>query len=662
MASLLLPVLSSSPSPLRPPRFVSSNPRKLHSIASRGRPRASYKGLEVLYDDGCQKICELDDYFHAVAHLAQYDRGPPRWLCPLDAGPPIEDAPVMFFLPDVSGVGLGLLMHHKALGRIFELRCMHIPIHDRTPFEGLVHLLEDALRLEHSISPNKPIYLMGHSFGGCLALAVAAHNPQIDLVLILSNPATSIDKSELQPLFPVLRYWSNNEQSITLLFLLSFNINTEVKMALRSIKDGATFLQAVDRLSRNLSSTLRNQFLFETLPRDTFSWKIELLKSAASYANSHLQAVKAEVLVLASCLDSLLPSEDEAKRLQKLLGNCKVRYFKDHGHNLLLEGDVHLSTIIKSANMYRHSRKYDRISDYLPPTMTEFEILVKATRRFYEVTGPVMLSTMKDGKIVRGLSGIPNDGPVLLVGNHMYLGLDLVPLVREFLREKRIALRGIAHPFLFPDMIESSSKGKGIFDSINVYGGVPVSMRLFYRLLSEQEFVLLYPGGYREALHHKGEEYKLFWPSQPEFIRMAAQFSATIVPFGTVGEDDLIELLLSFDDVLTLPFGKDMTRFYSENLKIRDDYPSVCFPGVLPKIPGRFYYLFGKPIVTSGNDGILQDRNKVNDLYWHVKSEVERMICYLLKKRKEDYYRSIFTRSLYKAAWGSDHEVPTFEP
>ncbi|XP_073008403.1 phytyl ester synthase 1, chloroplastic-like isoform X2 [Typha latifolia] len=585
MASLLLPVLSSSPSPLRPPRFVSSNPRKLHSIASRGRPRASYKGLEVLYDDGCQKICELDDYFHAVAHLAQYDRGPPRWLCPLDAGPPIEDAPVMFFLPDVSGVGLGLLMHHKALGRIFELRCMHIPIHDRTPFEGLVHLLEDALRLEHSISPNKPIYLMGHSFGGCLALAVAAHNPQIDLVLILSNPATSIDKSELQPLFPVLRYWSNNEQSITLLFLLSFNINTEVKMALRSIKDGATFLQAVDRLSRNLSSTLRNQ-----------------------------------------------------------------------------EGDVHLSTIIKSANMYRHSRKYDRISDYLPPTMTEFEILVKATRRFYEVTGPVMLSTMKDGKIVRGLSGIPNDGPVLLVGNHMYLGLDLVPLVREFLREKRIALRGIAHPFLFPDMIESSSKGKGIFDSINVYGGVPVSMRLFYRLLSEQEFVLLYPGGYREALHHKGEEYKLFWPSQPEFIRMAAQFSATIVPFGTVGEDDLIELLLSFDDVLTLPFGKDMTRFYSENLKIRDDYPSVCFPGVLPKIPGRFYYLFGKPIVTSGNDGILQDRNKVNDLYWHVKSEVERMICYLLKKRKEDYYRSIFTRSLYKAAWGSDHEVPTFEP
>ena len=41
----------------------------------------------------------------------------------------------------------------------------------------------------------------------------------------------------------------------------------------------------------------------------------------------------------------------------------------------------------------------------------------------------------------------------------------------------------------------------------------------------------------------QGEEYKLFWPDQPEFVRMAARFEATIVPFGVIGEDDLAEVL-----------------------------------------------------------------------------------------------------------------------
>lgn len=40
----------------------------------------------------------------------------------------------------------------------------------------------------------------------------------------------------------------------------------------------------------------------------------------------------------------------------------------------------------------------------------------------------------------------------------------------------------------------------------------------------------------------QGEEHKLFWPKNPEFVRMAARFGATIVPFGVVGEDDIVEV------------------------------------------------------------------------------------------------------------------------
>lgn len=44
--------------------------------------------------------------------------------------------------------------------------------------------------------------------------------------------------------------------------------------------------------------------------------------------------------------------------------------------------------------------------------------------------------------------------------------------------------------------------------------------------------------------HLQGEEYKLFWPEQSEFVRMAARFGAKIVPFGAVGEDDIGQVSL----------------------------------------------------------------------------------------------------------------------
>lgn len=49
-------------------------------------------------------------------------------------------------------------------------------------------IVEDVLTQENASRPNKPIYLVGDSFGGCLALAVAARNSSLDLVLILVNP------------------------------------------------------------------------------------------------------------------------------------------------------------------------------------------------------------------------------------------------------------------------------------------------------------------------------------------------------------------------------------------------------------------------------------------------------------------------------------------
>jgi len=83
---------------------------------------------------------------------------------------------------------------------------------------------------------------------------------------------------------------------------------------------------------------------------------------------------------------------------------------------------------------------------------------------------------------------------------------------------------------------------------------------------------------------------------------------------------------------------------------------------VAPKVPGRFYFIFGKPIETRGREKELRDRDEAQRLYLQVKYEVESCINYLKEKREKDPYRSILHRLLYQAVHGPNTEIPTFEP
>ncbi|KAL4637357.1 hypothetical protein ACB092_03G071700 [Castanea dentata] len=624
--------------------------------------------LKPLWNDGYGTET-VRDFFDMAKDIVKHDGGPPRWFCPVSCGRPLKDSPILLFLPGMDGTGLGLVLHHKALGKAFEVWCLHIPVHDRTPFEGLVKLVEETVRFEHALSSHKPIYLVGDSFGGCLALAVASRNPAIDLVLILSNPATSFGRSQLQPLFPILEAMPDGLHS-AVPYLLSFIMGDPVKMAAVNIESSFPPGQRFERLSRSLTGLL--PYLSgsdDIIPKDTLLWKLKLLKSAAAYANSRLHAVRAEVLVLASGKDNMLPSRDEAERLKNSLQDCVVRYFKDNGHTLLLEDGIGLMTVIKGTSKFRRSRRHSYASDFLTPSMTELNYACDQIIGLFRVaTDPILFSTLEDGKIMKGLAGVPSEGPVLLVGNHMFFGLELPSLAEGFLREKNVMIRGLAHPMLFSRMFESSSSEFSITDWVKVFGAVPVTGSNFFKLLSTKSHVLLYPGGSREALHYKGEEYKLFWPDQQEFVRMAARFGATIVPFGAVGEDDVAEMLLDYNDLIKIPVVNDLIReAISQNtMKVRDETkgevanPNLSFPLMVPKIPGRFYYLFGKPIKTKGREDILKDKQVANQLYLQIKAEVERNMAFLIEKREEDPYRSIVDRTLYKAMYAPT-EVPAFE-
>ncbi|KAL6601775.1 hypothetical protein ACP70R_044995 [Stipagrostis hirtigluma subsp. patula] len=598
------------------------------------------------------------------------DGGPPRWFSPLDcgdAGGRVTGAPTLLYLPGIDGVGLGLIQHHERLAKMFELWCLHIPVEDRTSFEGLVEYVERTVRSESSRAPDKPLYLVGESLGACIALAVAARNPDIDLVLILVNPGTSFHKSFLQSLSAFLELVPEPFH-LTTPQLLNFLTENFLRMPSSFVGHGLSLEEAGQTLSKLTSSALPSlTFLIET--KVSILWKLKMLKTASSFVNSRLHAVNAQTLVLASGNDELLPSHEEGERLRGTLKKCRTRHFRDKGHKILLEAEFDLATTIKGAGYYRRSRQTDFVLDYLPPTPEELQKAIDRYRILNFLTNPVMLSTLPDGKIVRGLAGLPKEGPTLIVGYHMLLASEVGPIVTGVLSSAGIHIRTLAHPFIFDKNMEQLMPDSAYFDLYRVMGAVPVTGGNFYKLLSQKQFVLLFPGGAREMLHRKGEEYKLFWPEKSEFVRMASRFGAKIIPLGVVGEDDICDLLLDYDDLLKLPFYDIIDKMLNEGgLQLRTDSTGELKNQALhpivaaPKVPGRFYFIFGQPIETGGREKELRDKEKAQHLYLQVKSEVENCIKYLKEKREEDPYRSILPRLLYQAVHGPNAEVPTFEP
>ncbi|TKW34054.1 hypothetical protein SEVIR_2G279500v4 [Setaria viridis] len=552
---------------------------------------------------------------------------------------------------------------------MFELWCLHIPVEDRTSFEGLVEYVETTVKSESSRAPDRPVYLVAESVGACIALAVAVRNPDIDLVLVLVNPGTSFHNSQLQTLSAFLDLVPEPFH-LTTPQLLNFLTGNFMNMPLTFIGRGLSLEEAGQTLSDITSSLFASLlFLVDILTKESIVWKLKMLKTASSFVNSRLHAVKAQTLVLASGNDELLPSSQEAERLRGALEKCRTRLFRDKGHKILLEDEFDLATTIKGAGYYRRSRKTDFFSDYLPPTPDELQQAINRDRVLNFITDPVLLSTLPDGKIVRGLAGLPREGPAVLVGYHMLLGLELGPMVTGVLSSTGVHIRGLAHPVIFDKNSEQLMPHSAYFDLHRILGAVPVTGANFYKLLADKEFVLLYPGGAREALHRKGEEYKLFWPEQPEFVRMASRFGATIIPFGVVGEDDIGDLLLDYNDIQKLPFyGMLDEALNRDDLKLRTDSMGELkdqgmHPVVLaPKVPGRFYFVFGKPIETRGREKELRDKEEAQQLYLQVKFEVESCINYLKEKRQNDPYRSILPRLLYQAVHGPNAEIPTFEP
>jgi len=253
-------------------------------------------------------------------------------------------------------------------------------------------------------------------------------------------------------------------------------------------------------------------------------------------------------------------------------------------------------------------------------------------------------------------------------------------IIAELLEQRSIAARGLAHPIVFaggngfrggagptgPSGRITKRNKEGPVDpplgDFQTFGAVMVTPKNFYRLMASGQTGLLFPGGVREVFHGKGEDYKLFWPEKLDFVRTAARFNATIIPISAVGSADSANILLDAEELLNLPFGlgervkNSSESIISARFDQRNADERFVAPLVIPGIPARHYFVFGKPFDTSMTD--INDKTACTDLYGDVKSELRRGIDDVLAAREKDPFKNFVQRLAVEKVSGKP--APTF--
>lgn len=251
-------------------------------------------------------------------------------VCFLTPGRLNSDGPLFVFLPGMDGTGQLLRTQTAGLEASFDIRCLAIPPDDLTSWDVLAAKVIDLTRKELAkTASQRPVYLCGESFGGCLALKVALKAPKLFTRLILVNPASSFNR----------RPWINWGSQITRWMPESLYHVSSVALV--------PFLASFGRIAAGD----RRAFLdaVQSVPQKTSIWRLSLL-SEFQVSDAELRGLTQPVLLIASMEDRLLPSLAEARRLASILPQTQTYVLPDSGHACLLEAEVNLFEIMRSRN------------------------------------------------------------------------------------------------------------------------------------------------------------------------------------------------------------------------------------------------------------------------------------------------------------------------
>ena len=243
------------------------------------------------------------------------------------------------------------------------------------------------------------------------------------------------------------------------------------------------------------------------------------------------------------------------------------------------------------------------------------------------------------GPLFLGLENIPEDRPLLFVGNHTIYGLfDSALLIDRIYRDKGILLRGMGDHVHFQIPLWR--------DFLARFGVVHGTRENCDALMRQGQAVLVFPGGAREVARRKNEKYVLHWKERMGFARQAIAHGCTIVPFSCIGMDDAWDVVLDAEDVMRSKWGPLVDK-----LGIRKEAILPVVKGLgrtpLPR-PERVYFKFQAPIRTRDVAGRQADDAIVRDIRNATRDAVQAGIDELLQVRASDVERPLHQRALRK--------------
>ncbi|CAM9128034.1 unnamed protein product [Scytosiphon promiscuus] len=653
---------------------------------------------------------------------------------------------MLLYLPGIEGLGTSVEPQLPALSDKFDVFRLIIGAEDRSTFSTLSRAVTEFIDVAaKKQGGGQKVVILGESFGAMLGIRLGQLRPDDVQAVFAVNPATSFGRTAWRSLGPLLSLAPKSQYKAASVGVFAATIPDiwQMKSVVDVLVDPNNGLKLAER-PKALADRLGGLWemiseVSENLPPATLRWRIQnWLSAGQGRVDKDLGVMKVPVVVIAGSADRLLPSSQEAERLKGRIPGCRTMLLEGHGHAPLFDGRVDMSEIIAGdpalegvvfpqgggddtpedgENSEDRKRLMsgvyakDWVNDFVEPDESVIEEGRKTIDFLLKSLSPVFFSTGDDGISVPGLSKVP-DGhksksrPIIFIGNHQLLALDLGVIIERLYSERQILARGLAHPIVFmgrttPRALDgvvdgvvksseeqdqaangdTSSGGKnnrgtdaekkgetaagkeenGMQTFFTKFGAVPVSPRNMYRLLKRGDNVLLFPGGVSEAYHKKGEDYKLFWPEKAEFIRLAVDSGAIIVPFSAVGIADSLQMVLDGDELLEVPLiGERLKKSSTAAPSARGGSSKEQFvsPLVLPKLPSRLYVRFGKAITLDGIDK--KDKQACQKAYESVKDEVEVGIDALLRAREQDAYLDPATRLVYERVKGE--AAPTFPP
>ena len=233
---------------------------------------------------------------------------------------------------------------------------------------------------------------------------------------------------------------------------------------------------------------------------------------------------------------------------------------------------------------------------------------------------------------LHGVERLPVDGS-LLVGNHTIYGfLDLPFMMAEIWKRRRLAIRGLgehAHYAvpIWRDLLAAGGMVRGTRDNVRA-------------LMRQRQTILVFPGGSREVNKRRGQQYQLLWRERVGFARLAIEQEYPIVPFGAVGAEEMLDVIIDQDT----PIYGEFARLY-EKLVGFPMPPIVRGVGPTPiPRPERLYFWFGEPIDTVRFGGRYEDATAAGTLRDEVKKAILLGIQFLRDERDQDPNRRLLPR------------------